>query len=201
MLTGEISIRLGAMTDITRILAAADSGDPTATEALLPLVYSELRALARQRLNQERPGQTLDATGLVHEAYLRLMRGDDKGDQNWDGRGHFFAAAAEVMRRILVENARRKSRAKHGGKFRRDPLDVVLTAVKEPADEVLAVDESLEQLAAIDARSAEVVKLHFFAAMTLEEVAAVLEISTRTAHRDWAFARAWLAERLCDAAD
>ncbi len=191
------------MAEITRILTAAEGGDPAATAALLPLVYSELRTLARQKLQYERAGQTLDPTGLVHEAYLRLMRsgGNNWQERSWDGRGHFFAAAAEVMRRILVENARRKRQEKQGGKLRRDPMSAVLMVAKEPADEVLAVDESLEKLAAIDARSAQVVKLHFFAAMTLDEVAAALEISTRTAHRDWAFARAWLANSLREASD
>jgi RNA polymerase sigma factor (TIGR02999 family) len=186
------------MTDITQFLSAASAGDPIAAEQLLPLVYAELRSLARQRLSKERPGQTLDATGLVHEAYLRLMPLERATGENqqWDGRAHFFAAAAEAMRRILVESARRKRRIKHGGRLQRHSTSDVELAVEVPADDVLAVDESLEKLAEVDAQAAQVVKLHFFAGMTLDEVAAALDISVRTAHRDWAFARAWLARIL-----
>ncbi len=191
------------MIDITRVLSAVTGGDPSAAEELLPLVYAELRSLARQRLSKERPGQTLDATGLVHEAYLRLMPRDPAAvqTQHWDGRAHFFAAAAEAMRRILVERARRKRRFKHGGNLHRHSTNDVDLAVETPPDEVLVVDESLEKLAAVDAQSAQVVKLHFFGGMTLDEVAAALEISSRTAHRDWAFARAWLARMLRKADD
>jgi len=182
------------MNDVTRILSAIDQGDPHATEQLLPLVYDELRRLAAQRLSHEKPGQTLDATGLVHEAYLRLV--DGAGSQRWDGRGHFFAAAAEAMRRILVESARRKKRLKHGGEFQRasaDELDVVIEA---PVEEILAVDEALDRLAASDGQAAQVVKLHFFAGLTLDETGRLMGISSRTAYRDWAFARAWLAKHL-----
>jgi RNA polymerase sigma factor (TIGR02999 family) len=186
------------MSDITRILAADNIGDACAAEELLPVVYAELRRLARQRLSQERPGQTLDATGLVHEAYLRLMPPDRAGGQKqlWDGRSHFFAAAAEAMRRILVERARRRRRLKHGGNLNRHSTDEWNLAEEVPPDHVLAVDESLEKLAGIDGQAAQVVQLHFFGGMTLDEVAAALNISSRTAHRDWAFARAWLARIL-----
>ena len=191
------------MTDITRVLSAVNAADPSASEELLPLVYAELRCLARQRLSNERAGQTLDATGLVHEAYLRLMPPDrmDGQKQHWEGRAHFFAAAAEAMRRILVESARRKRRLKHGGNLHRHSANEVDLAVEAPPDDVLAVDESLEKLAEIDAQAAQIVKLHFFAGMTLDEVAAALDISSRTAHRDWAFARAWLARKLGKAGD
>jgi RNA polymerase sigma factor (TIGR02999 family) len=186
------------MTDITRILTAADAGGASAADELLPLVYAELRRLARHRLTKEHPGQTLDATGLVHEAFLRLMpAGRAAGqEQHWQGRAHFFAAAAEAMRRILVESARRKRSLKHGGNLHRHSTNDLHLAVEVPPDDVLAVDESLERLAAIDAQAAQVVKLHFFAGMTLDEVAAALEISSRTAHRNWAFARACLARML-----
>jgi RNA polymerase sigma factor (TIGR02999 family) len=191
------------MTDITRILSADDAGKPSAAEELLPLVYAELRCLARQRLSKERPGLTLDATGLVHEAYLRLMPPDRVSgpNQHWDGRAHFFAAAAEAMRRILVESARRKRSVKHGGNLHRRSIDDLIPAVEVPPDEVLAVDESLEEMAEIDPQAAQVVKLHFFGGMTLDEVAAALDISLRTAYRDWAFARAWLARMLAKAND
>jgi RNA polymerase sigma factor (TIGR02999 family) len=189
------------MSDVTRILSAIDQGDPAAAEKLLPLVYDELRKLAAVRLGQEKPGQTLQATALVHEAWLRLV--GVESPQKWDGRGHFFAAAAEAMRRILVEQARRKKRLKHGGGWRRDvggELNLIasgeLNLVPDAEDEVLSVHEALDGLAAVDAQAAQVVKLHFFAGMTLEDVASVLEISSRTAYRDWAFARAWLAKRL-----
>jgi RNA polymerase sigma factor (TIGR02999 family) len=191
------------MTDITRILVADNAGNSSAAEELLPLVYAELRCLARQRLSQERPGQTLDATGLVHEAYLRLIPPVHAAGQkqHWDGRAHFFAAAAEAMRRILVESARRKRRLKHGGNLFRHSTNDLNLAIEVPPDDVLAVDESLEKLAAVDAQAAQVVKLHFFGGMTLDEVAAVLDISSRTVERDWAFARTWLARKLHKAND
>ena len=187
------------MTDITSLLSAAEQGDLRAADELLPLVYDELRRLAAQKLAGEKPGQTLDATGLVHEAYLRLTpRAPAATDQagQWEGRGHFFAAAAEAMRRILVESARRKRRLKHGGEFDRVIADERELAVDAPDDDLLAVHESLDMLAEVDKQAAEIVKLHFFAGLTLEEVASLLSISTRTAYRNWAFARAWLARRL-----
>jgi RNA polymerase sigma factor (TIGR02999 family) len=181
------------MSDVTRILSAIDQGDAAAAEKLLPLVYDELRKLAAVRLGQEKPGQTLQATALVHEAWLRLV--GVESPQKWDGRGHFFAAAAEAMRRILVEQARRKKRIKHGGEWRRVGAGE-LNLVADAEEEVLSVHEALDGLAAVDAQAAQVVKLHFFAAMTLEDVASVLDVSARTAYRDWAFARAWLAKQI-----
>src|SRR5580704_16217011 len=193
------------MSELTHILAAAEKGDRFAAEQLLPLVYDELRKLAVQKMAQEKSGQTLQATALVHEAWLRLV--GVESPQQWDGRGHFFAAAAEAMRRILVEQARRKKRIKHGGGWRRDvgELNLIATGelnlVPDAEEEVLSVHAALDRLAAIDAQAAQVVKLHFFAGLTLEDVASVLEISSRTAYRDWAFALAWLAKRLDGAAN
>ncbi|HZZ79978.1 MAG TPA: ECF-type sigma factor [Gemmataceae bacterium] len=185
------------MADVTEILSRIERGDPQGAEELLPLVYAELRRLAAHKLAAEKPGQTLDPTALVHEAYLRLVpRSEAEGQGQWDGRGHFYAAAAEAMRRILVESARRKGRIKHGGEFARIASDDVEPAVTDPDDDVLAVHESLELLDQVDHQAAEVVKLHFFAALTLDEVATLLGISSRTAYRDWAFARAWLARKL-----
>ena len=189
------------MSELSDILAATEKGDRFASEQLLPLVYDELRKLAVQKMAQEKSGQTLQATALVHEAWLRLV--GVESPQKWDGRGHFFAAAAEAMRRILVEQARRKKRIKHGGELRRadgGELNLIaageLNLVPDAEEEVLSVHEALDGLAAVDAQAAQVVKLHFFAGMTLEDVASVLEISARTAYRDWAFARAWLAKQL-----
>jgi RNA polymerase sigma factor (TIGR02999 family) len=182
------------MSDVTRILSAIEQGDPTAAEQLLPLVYDELRKLAAQRLAEEKPGQTLEATALVHEAYLRLV-GNDPSDQ-WNSRGHFFAAAAEAMRRILVEAARRKGRQKRGGAWSRRDLRIVDPAMEGPNADVLAVDESLSQLATDHPEHAELVKLRYFAGLTLAEAAAALDISTATADRRWRYARAWLARRL-----
>jgi RNA polymerase sigma factor (TIGR02999 family) len=182
------------MSDVTHILSAIQRGDPRASEQLLPAVYEELRRLAAQKLAQERPGQTLQATALVHEAYLRLV--GVESPQKWDGRGHFFAAAAEAMRRILVEQARRRKRLKHGGERQRADAGELKLVSAAPEDEVLSVHEALDRLATVDAQAAQVVKLHFFAGLTLEDVASVLEISSRTAYRDWAFARAWLLKRL-----
>ena len=166
-------------------------GDPQAAEALLPLVYDELRRLAAWRLAQERPGQTLQATALVHEAYLRLV---GQADSRWDGRRHFFAAATEAMRRILIDNARRKQAVRHGGGLHRTTFESehLAIAADVPEDELLAVDEALDALAAHDARKAELVKLRYFVGFTLEETAAALDLSVRTAKRDWAYARAWL---------
>jgi RNA polymerase sigma factor (TIGR02999 family) len=184
------------MSDVTRILSAIDQGDPSAAEQLLPLVYDELRKLAAQRLAQEKPGQTLDATALVHEAYLRLV--DTDRAQNFNSRGHFFAAAAEAMRRILIDQARRKQRAKHGGGRTRVRLDEAL-CLREPPEDLLALDEVLQNLAREEPAKAELVKLHYFAGLSLEEVGWALGISHRTAKRHWAYARAWLYAALCDA--
>jgi RNA polymerase sigma factor (TIGR02999 family) len=184
------------MTDVTRILSAIEQGDPHAVEQLLPLVYDELRKLAAQKLAQEKPGQTLEATGLVHEAYLRLMGADPK--QPWDSRGHFFAAAAEAMRRILIDNARRKGRPKHGGGRSRVSLDEALCLGKASDDDLLALDEALEKLAREEPAKAELVKLHYFAGLTLEEAGQAQGISHRTAKRHWAYARAWLHAAICD---
>ena len=177
------------MTDATRILSAIEQGDSNAAEQLLPLVYDELRRLAAQRLAQEKPGQTLQATALVHEAYLRLVDTDKAA--HWNSRGHFFAAAAEAMRRILVENARRKKRSKHGGDRQRIDLDSRIALDPEP-DDLVALDEALSRLATEDAPAAELVKLHFFGGLAIEQVATVLGLSRASAYRLWAYARAWL---------
>ena len=178
------------MNDVTQILNAIEQGDRSAAEQLLPLVYEELRKLAANKMAQEAPGQTLQATGLVHEAYLRLV-GVEKS-RHWDSRGHFFAAAAEAMRRILVENARRKKRPKHGGDLRRLALDELRLGVEMPPDELLALDETLSELADSDPRTAQLVKLHCFAGLSIEQAAELLGMSARTAYRDWSYARAWL---------
>jgi RNA polymerase sigma factor (TIGR02999 family) len=182
------------MNDVTQLLSAIEHGDPQAAEQLLPLVYEELRKLAAQKMAQEAPGQTLAATALVHEAYLRLVDADQA--QRWDSRRHFFAAAAEAMRRILVENARRKRRHKHGGARRRLDLDEAQLLVEPPNDDVLAVHEALQALEQADPSVAALVKLHFFAGLSLKESAEALGIAERTAYRDWAYARAWLARFL-----
>ena len=178
------------MSDVTRILSQIEQGDPQAAEHLLPLVYDELRKLAVAKLSQEKPGQTLQATALVHEAYLRLVGSNQA--QNWNGRGHFFGAAAEAMRRILVETARRKQSEKYGGQQQRVELSDVRIGIDSPPDELLAIDENLERLAASDSQAAEIVKLHCFGGVTIEQAAELLGISARTAYRDWAYARAWL---------
>ena len=175
--------------DVTCILSAIEQGDPRAAERLLPLVYDELRRLAARRLAREAPGQTLQATALVHEAYLRLVGSRDPG---WNGRGHFFAAAAEAMRRILVERARRKKRLRHGGEGRRLDLGDVEPSDPAPPEDVLAVDEALERLARNDAVGAQLVKLRFFAGLTMSEAAEALGLPLRTAERNWAYARTWL---------
>ena len=180
--------------DVTRILSAIEQGDPLAAGQLLPLVYDELRQLAAQKLAQEKPGQTLQATALVHEAYVRLVDADQV--QRWDNRRHFFAAAAEAMRRILVDNARKKKRVRHGGGRAHLELHEAEVVAPRPDEDVLAVDEALEQLARIDAVAADLVKLRFFAGMTTEEAAQVLGVPARTAYRTWSFARAWLFRRL-----
>src|SRR5262245_66460396 len=178
------------MSDVTRILSALKPGDPHAAEQLLPLVYDELRKLAAQRLAQEKPGQTLQATALVHEAYLRLVGADP--EQPWESRGHFFAAAAEAMRRILVEQARRKGRIRHGGgRPRVDLLDAEVAA-RSDDEQLVLLDEALTRLTAARPQAAELVKLRFFSGLTVEEVAPLLDLSPRTARRLWVFARAWL---------
>ncbi len=182
------------MSDVTRILSAIEQGDPSAAAQLLPLVYDELRKLAAHKLAQEKPGQTLEATALVHEAYLRLV--DVEQAQHWNGRGHFFAAAAEAMRRILVESARRKLRIRHGGMLQRHELDALQLASPQTPDEIVALSEALDRLAASNTQAAELVKLRFFAALTNEEAAAALGISPRKASQVWAYARAWLLESL-----
>jgi RNA polymerase sigma factor (TIGR02999 family) len=182
------------MDEITQILNAIDDGDRQAAGQLLPLVYEELRQLAAQKLAHEKPGQTLQATALVHEAYLRLVGKED--ERRWGGRGHFFGAAAEAMRRILVEHARRKGRQRHGGEHRRIPLDAVAIAAAEPADDLLALDEALDRLADAEPVAAQVVKLRYFAGLTIEQTAEAIEISVRTANRHFAFAKAWLFQRM-----
>jgi RNA polymerase sigma factor (TIGR02999 family) len=183
------------MTDVTRILCAIEQGDSSAAEHLLPLVYDELRRLAARKLNQEKPGQTLEATALVHEAYLRLVGADQP--QHWNSKGHFFAAAAEAMRRILVESARRKRRPKHGGDRQRVDLDESLCE-GEGEENLLALDDALTRLSRQEPRKAELVKLRYFAGLSLEEAAACLGISSATAKRYWAVARAWLFDALSD---
>jgi RNA polymerase sigma factor (TIGR02999 family) len=179
------------MSDVTHILSAIEQGDASAAEQLLPLVYEELRKLAAQRLAQEKPGQTLQATALVHEAYLRLV--DVDRAQHWDSRGHFFAAAAEAMRRILVEQARRKGRAQHGGGLRRlDLLDAECASASGADEELLLLDEALTRLAAARPQAAELVQLRFFSGLTVDQAAPLLRLSPRSARRLWVFARAWL---------
>jgi RNA polymerase sigma factor (TIGR02999 family) len=183
------------MSDVTRVLSAIEQGDPHAAEQLLPLVYDELRQLAGEKMAQEKPGQTLQATALVHEAYLRLV-GVEKA-QHWDSRGHFLAAAAEAMRRILVEAARRKGRLKHGGGRVRE-VDEREIACRERPERVLELDEALDRLAVTNSQAAEVVKLRYFAGFSNAEVASLLGISPRKANQIWAYARAWLRDELED---
>jgi RNA polymerase sigma factor (TIGR02999 family) len=178
------------MNDVTRVLSAIEGGDPRAAEQLLPLVYDELRRLAAQKMAHETQGQTLEATALVHEAYLRLV--DTKTAQQWNSRGHFFAAAAEAMRRILVERARHKRSLKAGGEFRRQELSDIQLAVGGPDVDLLALNEALEKLEKHDPRQAELVKLRFFAGLTIDQAAEALGVSTSTADNDWAYARCWL---------
>jgi len=182
------------MSEVTRILSAIEQGDPQAAEQLLPLVYDELRKLAVQKMAQEKAGQTLQATALVHEAYVRLVSAGD--DLRWDNRGHFFAAAAEAMRRILVETARRKRSGKHGGGLVRRNLDDIQLAAPELCDDLLALDDALTRLAAKDPVKADLVKLRHFAGLTIEEAAHALSISMTTANRYWAYARAWLHQEI-----
>src|SRR5947209_1051141 len=185
---------LDVMTDVTRILSAIDQGDPSAAEQLLPLVYDELRLLAAQRLAHEQPGQTLQATALVHEAYLRLVGTEQV--QHWDSRRHFFAAVAEAMRRIMIDRARDKRRLKRGGNWRRLRLDDIDLSVTDPPDDLPALDEALQKLAQEDALCAELVRLRFFTGMELGEAADALGLARRTADHYWAFARAWLYDEL-----
>jgi RNA polymerase sigma factor (TIGR02999 family) len=182
------------VSDVTRILSAIEHGDPAAADQLLPLVYDELRRLAAQRLAQERPGQTLQATALVNEAYLRLV--DTEHAPHWSSRGHFFAAAAEAMRRILVEQARRKHRLRHGGGRARVDLDGLEVAAPERGNDLLALDEALTQLAAADPQAAELVKLRYFAGMTVREAAETLGVAPRTADFLWAYAKSWLLQKI-----
>ncbi len=179
------------MSDVSHILSAIEQGDPIAADQLLPLVYDELRRLAAQRLAHERPGQTLQATALVHEAYVRLVGSGEP--PRWEGRGHFFAAAAEAMRRILIDRARNKQTRKAGGGRRRLDLDDIEPALEEEnGDRLLALDEAIRQLEAEDPRKAELIKLRFFAGLTALQAAAVLGVSVSTAEKDWAYARSWL---------
>lgn len=182
------------MSDVTIILSQIDSGDPAATEQLLPLVYDELRMMAAQKLAHERPGQTLQPTALVHEAYLRLVGAP--GGPAWDSRGHFFAAAAEAMRRILIENARRKRRQKRGGGQRRVELDPDQLSSVPPAEDLLDLDDALKCLAAEDPQAAQFVKLRYFAGLSVEEAAEMVGLSRSAACEHWAYARAWLHRRL-----
>jgi RNA polymerase sigma factor (TIGR02999 family) len=187
------------MSEVTRILCAIEQGDPHAAERLLPLVYEELRKLAAHKLAQEKPGQTLQATALVHEAYLRLVESPlrQQGEQpRWHSRGHFFAAAAEAMRRILVDNARRKKSLKRGGCRERHELDADNLAAPQTPDDLLALDEALSQLAAEDPKAAELVTLRYFAGLTLKQAAEAVGVSPRSADFLWAFARAWLLRKI-----
>jgi RNA polymerase sigma factor (TIGR02999 family) len=187
------------MNDLTRVLSAIEQGDPSAAEKLLPLVYDELRKLAAQRLAHEKPGQTLQATALVHEAYLRLVGGQPQ--PGWDSRGHFFAAAAEAMRRILVESARRKGRQKRGGALVRVNLEDAELACRMPPDDLIALDEALAKLAAEDPVKARLVELRFFAGLSLEEASKALGVSAATAKRYWRYARAWLHREVAGSDD
>jgi RNA polymerase sigma factor (TIGR02999 family) len=182
------------MSEVTRILSAIEQGDPSAAEQLLPLVYDELRQLAAQRLAHEKPGHTLEATALVHEAYLRLVSAE--GLQSWDSRGHFFAAAAEAMRRILIDQARRKQSGRRGGGQKRLPLEHVEISAPEPSLDLLALDEALERFEQVDRVKADLVKLRYFAGLTIPQAAEALGISSTTADRYWSFARAWLHAEL-----
>jgi RNA polymerase sigma factor (TIGR02999 family) len=178
------------MSEVTRILSAIEHGDPSAADQLLPLVYDELRKLAADRLAKEKPGQTLQATALVHEAYLRLV--DVAKAQHWNSRGHFFAAAAEAMRRILVDQARRKRSVRRGGDLQRHRIEDQEIEAPKPAEDLIAVHEALERFQGVDAVAAQLVKLRYFAGLTIPQAAEALGISTSTADRSWAYARAWL---------
>jgi RNA polymerase sigma factor (TIGR02999 family) len=186
------------MNDVTQILSRIDAGDPTAAEQLLPLVYEELRKLAAAKLVQEKPGQTLQATALVHEAYIRLV--DVETAQRWNSRGHFFAAAAEAIRRILIEQARNKRSQKRGGRRKRQAIDNVDIAAPEPAVDVFAINEALERFERMDKVAADLVKLRYFAGLTIPQAAEAIGISSTTADRYWAYARAWLHVELKEGA-
>lgn len=182
------------MHDVTQVLSRIESGDPIASEQLLPIVYDELRKLARHRLNQEKPGQTLQATALVHEAYLRLIGGNQS--QSWNSRAHFFAAAAEAMRRILIENARRKCSEKHGGDLQRVALTEIQAAGVETPEQHLVIDEALTDLEKLDSQAGQLFKLRYFTGCSVEEAGDILGIPRATAYRQWTFARAWILKRL-----
>jgi len=194
-----------AMSNVTRILGAMEQGDPHAAGQLLPLVYDELRKLAAAKLAFEKPGQTLQATALVHEAFVRLTAGPrqqtDQAASRWDGKGHFFAAAAEAMRRILVENARRKGRVRHGGESKREELTDVPIAVSEVREDLIALDAALDRLKGIHRQAVELVQLRYFAGLSLADAAEMLGISPRTAGRLWAYARAWLHQEIVGTPD
>ena len=181
------------VSDVTQILNAIEQGDPKAADKLLPLVYEELRRLAAKKMSQEKPGQTLQATALVHEAYIRLV---DNEAQKWENRCHFFNAAAEAMRRILIDNSRRKQRLKRGGSQRRIDLDNVEFPIETPSDDLVALDEALQKLAKMDKVKADLVKLRYFTGLTLEQAAGLLNLPERTAKRYWAHARAWLYRQI-----
>lgn len=182
---------MAPMSDVTRILLQIESGDPSAAEQLLPLIYDELRKLAAARLAQEKPGQTLQATALVHEAYLRLV-GPEQNEPRWDNRGHFFSAAAEAMRRILVDQARRKDTLKAGGQWQRIEMSEIEPVIDDPQLDLLALDDALQKLQAKDPRKAELVRLRFFAGLSNQQAAAALGIAASTADLDWAYAKCWL---------
>jgi len=182
------------MSDVTRILSAIEQGDPQAASQLLPLAYDELRRLAAQKMAQEKPGQTLQATALVHDAYLRLV--DTENAQHWNSRGHFFAAAAEAMRRILIESARGKAREKRGGDWQRVDFEKLDVTTSVSPDQLVALDDALERLLALDRLAGELVKLRYFAGLALDQAAVALSVSTATAYRHWAYARAWLRSEL-----
>jgi RNA polymerase sigma factor (TIGR02999 family) len=182
------------MSDVTRILSVIEAGDPHAAQQLLPLVYDELRKLAAEKMANERPGQTLQATALVHEAYLRLV--DVTRAQHWNSRGHFFAAAAEAMRRILIERARSKARVKRGGEWQRVDFEELDVTTSVSPDQLVALDDALARLVALDPLAGELVKLRYFAGLALDQAAVALGVSTATAYRHWAYARAWLRSEL-----
>jgi RNA polymerase sigma factor (TIGR02999 family) len=184
------------MSDVTQILSRIESGDPSAAEQLMPLVYDELRKLAAARLAHERPGQTLQATALVHDAYLRLIGPADRDPQHWNDRGHFFAAAAEAMRRLLVERARHKKSIRHGGGQQRIDLETQLCISADGDATVLAINDALERLRAEEPEAAQVVTLRYFAGLTIKEAAAAMNVSVRTVNRHWTYARTWLYHEL-----